>query len=100
MFSVSVNFCLLAYRVFVTVVSVTIVVMSRLVYRKGADFLGVIIPDVCSQFPTVDFIIGKLMPYTVHYLSISASCMFCTCHIVDNEQYLYYCTTLTFSSRN
>lgn len=74
--------------------------MSRLVYRKGADFLGVIIPDVCSQFPTVDFIIGKLMPYTVRYLSTSASCMFCTCHIVGNEQCLYYCTTLTFSSRN
>jgi len=47
------------------VVSVTVIVMSRLVYRKGADFLGAIIPEICSQFPAVDFIIGKLVVHLV-----------------------------------
>lgn len=45
--------------------SVTVIVMSRLVYRKGADFLGVIIPEICSQFPAVDFIIGKCIVHLV-----------------------------------
>jgi len=49
------------YLVFDCVISVTVVVMSRLVYRKGADFLAVIIPEICSLFPTVDFIIGKFI---------------------------------------
>jgi len=43
------------------VVLVTVVVMSRLVYRKGADFLGVIIREICTKFPMVDFIIGKFI---------------------------------------
>ena len=37
---------------------VTIVVVSRLVYRKGSDFLTQIIPDLCVRYPDVDFIIG------------------------------------------
>ena len=33
--------------------------MSRLVYRKGADFLAVIIPEICARHPSVTFIIGQ-----------------------------------------
>lgn len=36
----------------------SIVVMSRLVYRKGIDLLVKIIPIVCARFPRVDFVIG------------------------------------------
>jgi hypothetical protein len=39
-------------------VSVTVIVLSRLVYRKGADFLGVIIPEICSRHRNVNFVIG------------------------------------------
>ncbi|CAK8697583.1 phosphatidylinositol N-acetylglucosaminyltransferase subunit A-like [Clavelina lepadiformis] len=35
-----------------------IVVMSRLVYRKGMDLLATIIPEICNTFDDVDFIIG------------------------------------------
>jgi len=37
---------------------VTVVVVSRLVYRKGVDLLVGIIPPICRAFPHVDFIIG------------------------------------------
>ncbi|GJP52484.1 hypothetical protein CLOM_g11593 [Closterium sp. NIES-68] len=37
---------------------VTIVVISRLVYRKGADLLVDVIPAVCARFPKVRWIIG------------------------------------------
>ncbi|XP_065829812.1 phosphatidylinositol N-acetylglucosaminyltransferase subunit A-like isoform X2 [Oscarella lobularis] len=37
---------------------VTIIVMSRLVYRKGMDLLARIIPAICSSYTNVDFIIG------------------------------------------
>jgi phosphatidylinositol glycan class A protein len=37
---------------------VTIVVMSRLVYRKGVDFLIDVIPEICRRFPAVRFVIG------------------------------------------
>ncbi|KAE9551823.1 hypothetical protein FO519_004955 [Halicephalobus sp. NKZ332] len=37
---------------------ITVVVMSRLVYRKGADLLVDIVPEVCSRHPTVQFIIA------------------------------------------
>lgn len=37
---------------------ITIVVMSRLVYRKGVDLLVGIIPIICKTFPRVDFLIG------------------------------------------
>lgn len=39
---------------------VTIVVISRLVYRKGMDLLAGIIPIVCNNHPDVDFLIGWL----------------------------------------
>jgi len=61
--------------------------MSRLVYRKGADFLSVIIPEICSQFPTVDFIIGEFIVYTVDCLS-AVEFVFCMYLVVSIEQIL------------
>ncbi|OWM64854.1 hypothetical protein CDL15_Pgr028571 [Punica granatum] len=37
---------------------IVIVVISRLVYRKGADLLVEVIPEVCRLFPQVRFIVG------------------------------------------
>jgi len=37
---------------------ITIVVVSRLVYRKGVDLLVGIIPIICKNFPQVEFVIG------------------------------------------
>ncbi|KAH9685873.1 phosphatidylinositol N-acetylglucosaminyltransferase subunit A [Citrus sinensis] len=37
---------------------IIIVVISRLVYRKGADLLVEVIPKVCRCFPNVRFIVG------------------------------------------
>lgn len=37
---------------------IKIVVVSRLVYRKGADLLVAIIPIICKEMESVDFIIG------------------------------------------
>ncbi|KAH8552947.1 hypothetical protein BGW37DRAFT_487805 [Umbelopsis sp. PMI_123] len=37
---------------------ITIVVISRLVYRKGMDLLVAIIPRICAMHPKVKFIIG------------------------------------------
>ena len=37
------------------------VVISRLVYRKGIDLLAGVIPTICLKYPNVSFIIGKLM---------------------------------------
>ena len=37
---------------------VQIVVVSRLVYRKGVDLLVGIIPRICRELPEVDFLIG------------------------------------------
>ncbi|KAL4193998.1 hypothetical protein AMTRI_Chr05g57010 [Amborella trichopoda] len=37
---------------------IVIVVISRLVYRKGADLLVEVIPEVCRLYPNVRFIIG------------------------------------------
>ncbi len=39
---------------------VTVVALSRLVYRKGVDLLNVVVPAVCRRHPHVDFIIGGL----------------------------------------
>uniref|UniRef100_A0A7E4VYN2 phosphatidylinositol N-acetylglucosaminyltransferase n=1 Tax=Panagrellus redivivus TaxID=6233 RepID=A0A7E4VYN2_PANRE len=36
----------------------TVIVMSRLVYRKGADLLVDVIPEICARHPTVQFIIA------------------------------------------
>ncbi|ESO10840.1 hypothetical protein HELRODRAFT_72682 [Helobdella robusta] len=37
---------------------ITIVVLCRLVYRKGADLLAELIPFLCKQHPDVQFVIG------------------------------------------
>ncbi|XP_069122175.1 phosphatidylinositol N-acetylglucosaminyltransferase subunit A-like [Argopecten irradians] len=37
---------------------ITIVVVSRLVYRKGMDLLAGIIPIICKRHPDIQFIIG------------------------------------------
>ncbi|XP_053312926.1 phosphatidylinositol N-acetylglucosaminyltransferase subunit A [Spea bombifrons] len=37
---------------------ITIVVVSRLVYRKGIDLLGGIIPEMCQKYPELHFLIG------------------------------------------
>lgn len=37
---------------------ITIVVISRMTYRKGVDLLVDIIPAVCSQYPNVHWLIG------------------------------------------
>ncbi|KAJ1816876.1 Phosphatidylinositol N-acetylglucosaminyltransferase GPI3 subunit [Coemansia sp. RSA 2598] len=37
---------------------ITIVVLSRLVYRKGIDLLVAAVPRICAQYPRVRFLIG------------------------------------------
>lgn len=37
---------------------ITIVVVSRLVYRKGTDLLAGIIPEICRRYKDVQFLIG------------------------------------------
>ncbi|KAF7385553.1 hypothetical protein HZH68_013983 [Vespula germanica] len=37
---------------------ITIVVVSRLVYRKGVDLLAHVIPEICSRHKKVNFLIG------------------------------------------
>ncbi|KAJ3358007.1 hypothetical protein HDU83_000064 [Entophlyctis luteolus] len=37
---------------------ITIVVISRLAYRKGTDLLVSVIPPICLRYPQVEFIIG------------------------------------------
>ncbi|KAI3436712.1 hypothetical protein D9Q98_006127 [Chlorella vulgaris] len=38
--------------------AVTIVALSRLVYRKGLDLLAAVLPAICHQHPNVQFLIG------------------------------------------
>ncbi|KAM3184105.1 hypothetical protein ACTXT7_009032 [Hymenolepis weldensis] len=38
--------------------NITVVIISRLVYRKGADLMAAIIPPMCHTFPNLRFIIG------------------------------------------
>lgn len=37
---------------------IKIVIVSRLVYRKGMDLLSAVIPEICSEHADVDFVIG------------------------------------------
>jgi phosphatidylinositol glycan class A protein len=41
--------------------TVTIVIISRLVYRKGADLQVAVIPRICAKYSRVRFIIGKIV---------------------------------------
>ncbi len=38
--------------------TVTIVVISRLVYRKGIDLLIEVIPEICARYSQVHWVIG------------------------------------------
>ena len=49
--------------------AVTIVVMSRLVYRKGADLIAALIPLICEKHRDVDFIIGTHTHSTTNCLT-------------------------------
>uniref|UniRef100_A0A8C0J2Y4 phosphatidylinositol N-acetylglucosaminyltransferase n=1 Tax=Chelonoidis abingdonii TaxID=106734 RepID=A0A8C0J2Y4_CHEAB len=37
---------------------ITVVVVSRLVYRKGVDLLSGIIPELCQKYPDLHFLVG------------------------------------------
>lgn len=44
--------------------TVTIVVLSRLAYRKGIDLLVATAPRICALFPNVNFVVGEsFLPY-------------------------------------
>lgn len=45
---------------------IIIVVISRLVYRKGADLLVEVIPEVCRLFPNVSFLDLMVMIYCIY----------------------------------
>ncbi|KAI0341340.1 transferase [Trametopsis cervina] len=47
---------------------VTIVVVSRLVYRKGVDLLVATAPRICKAFPNVRFVIGGAGPKMIDLL--------------------------------
>ena len=39
---------------------ITVVAMSRLVYRKGIDLIAHVIPEMCRRIPNMDFILSEL----------------------------------------
>ena len=43
--------------------AVTIVVISRLAYRKGIDLLVAAAPRICEAFPNVRFVVGMTNCY-------------------------------------
>lgn len=47
---------------------VTVVVMSRLVYRKGIDLLAAIIPILCANHSDVHFLIGQTLASSESHL--------------------------------
>ena len=55
---------------------VTVVALSRLVYRKGIDLLVVIIPEMCYRYPQLDFVIGTSL---AHGLMRSCNCPVVQC---------------------
>lgn len=48
--------------------SVTIVVISRLAYRKGVDLLVAAAPRICEAFPSVNFLVGGSGPKLIDLL--------------------------------
>eukprot|EP01013_Petalomonas_cantuscygni_P032647 TRINITY_DN59272_c0_g1_i1.p1 TRINITY_DN59272_c0_g1~~TRINITY_DN59272_c0_g1_i1.p1 ORF type:complete len:470 (-),score=88.88 TRINITY_DN59272_c0_g1_i1:23-1432(-) len=46
------------YRTWASVASVTIVVLTRLTYRKGVDLLCAVVPELCARHPDLKVIIG------------------------------------------
>ncbi|XP_033101410.1 phosphatidylinositol N-acetylglucosaminyltransferase subunit A-like [Anneissia japonica] len=53
---------------------ITIVVISRLVYRKGIDLLADIIPIICQRHSDVDFLIGGGGPKRVNLEEVREEC--------------------------
>lgn len=54
----------------------TIVSVSRLTYRKGTDLLIEVIPEICKQYPNVNFIIGGDGPKKILLEKmVKASCL-------------------------
>lgn len=40
---------------------ITIVVVSRLAYRKGVDLLVAVAPRICKEYPNVRFLVGEYL---------------------------------------
>ena len=55
-----------SHAVVFNIITVVIVVMSRLVYRRGTDLLTTVIPYICHKYPHVHLLIGKYKLYTVY----------------------------------
>ncbi|BFU23878.1 phosphatidylinositol N-acetylglucosaminyltransferase subunit A, putative [Entamoeba histolytica HM-1:IMSS-B] len=47
--------------------NINIVILSRLVYRKGIDLAVGIIPYICSKYPKVNFIVGGNGPMMLNF---------------------------------
>ncbi|KAJ7718692.1 glycosyltransferase family 4 protein [Mycena maculata] len=50
--------------------TITIVVLSRLAYRKGIDLLVAIAPRICAKFPNVRFLVGGDGPKLIDLLQM------------------------------
>lgn len=48
----------------------TIVVISRLAYRKGIDLLVATAPRICARFPHVNFVVGGDGPKLIDLLQM------------------------------
>ncbi|ELP89461.1 phosphatidylinositol N-acetylglucosaminyltransferase subunit A, putative [Entamoeba invadens IP1] len=46
---------------------ITIVILSRLVYRKGVDLAVGVIPKICTKYPNANFIIGGDGPMMLNF---------------------------------
>ena len=52
---------------------ITVVALSRLVYRKGIDLLAAVIPAICQRHPHVDFVIGDFPSSHMFVISINSN---------------------------
>jgi len=50
--------------------TITVIVISRLAYRKGIDLLVATAPQICARFPNVNFIIGGDGPKLIDLLQM------------------------------
>jgi phosphatidylinositol glycan class A protein len=50
--------------------TINIVVLSRLTFRKGTDFLIDILPNICKKYPEVHFIVGGDGPKLANLIHI------------------------------
>jgi glycosyltransferase involved in cell wall biosynthesis len=66
------------------VAGINIVILSRLVYRKGVDLVVEVIPEICKRFPNVYFIIGT--PWVWPSLWCDAYfCLICSTLVATRE---------------